>query len=78
MMTMVTQVQDNKHIIDFIKQVGMIWEKVNVMGGKRKQVVMSDSYRLICSEFGADDMGQTKFASYFSFYQTFSTKFKSQ
>ena len=39
---------------------------------------MSDAYRLNCSEFGADDMGQTKFASYFSFYQTFSAKFKTQ
>ena len=39
---------------------------------------MSEAYRLNCSEFGADDMGQTKFASYFSFYQTFSAKFKTQ
>ena len=74
----VTQAQNNEHITDFMKQVGTMWEKVTVLGGKRSRVVMSDAYRLNCSEFGPDDMGPTKFASYFSFYQTFTQKFKTQ
>ena len=44
------------------------WKNV---GEKRKQVGMYDAYRLNYSDFGAEGMGKTKFASYFSFYQSF-------
>ena len=52
-----------------------MWEKVQAQGGKRKQVVMADAYRLNCAEFGPDDMGSTKFTVYFSFYQTLTQAF---
>ena len=71
----VTQAQNNEHIIDQIKQVRKMWEKVKLMGGKRKQIVMADAFRLNCAEFGPEDMGATKFASYFAFYQTLSNDF---
>ena len=52
-----------------------MWEKVKLMGGKRKTVVMFVAYRLICAEFGPEDMKSTKFTVYFSFYQTFTSDF---
>ena len=71
----ITQAQNNEHIIDCIRQVGRMWEKVNALGGKRKKVVMSDAYRLNCAEFGAEDMKSTKFTVHFSFFQTFTSNF---
>ena len=56
-------------------KVGVMWEKVKVMGGKRKTAVMSDAYRLNCADFDPEDMGFAKFTMYFSFYQTFSSDF---
>ena len=58
----VTQAQNNEHIIDQIKQVRKMWEKVKLMGGKRKNIVMADAYRLKCAEFGQEDMGNKVFA----------------
>ena len=52
-----------------------MWEKVKLIGGKRKNIVMADAYRLNCAEFGLEDMGATKFASYFNFYQSLSNDF---
>ena len=66
----ITQAQNNEHIVDHIRQVGRMWEKVQAQAGKRKQVVMADAYRLNCAEFGPEDMGSTKFTVHFSFYQT--------
>ena len=37
------QAQNKEHITDYIKQIGMILEKVKVLGGKRRKVVMSDA-----------------------------------
>ena len=58
----ITQAQNNEHIVDHIRQVGRMWEKVQAQGGKRKNVVMADAYRLNCAEFGPEDMGSTKFS----------------
>ena len=71
----ITQAQNNEHIVDHIRQVGRMWEKVQAQGGKRKNVVMADAYRLNCAEFGPEDMGSTKFTVYFSFYQTLTQAF---
>ena len=54
----VTQTQNNEHMINQIKQVQKMWEKVKLMGGKRKSIVMADAYRLNCAEFGPENIGQ--------------------
>ena len=57
----ITQAQNNEHIIDYIRQVGRMWEKVNLIGG------MSDAYKRNCAELGAEDMKSTKVTAHFHF-----------
>ena len=35
----ITQAQNNEHIVDHIRQVGRMWEKVQAQGGKRKNIL---------------------------------------
>ena len=48
-----------------------MWEKVKLMGGKRKNIVMADAYRLNCAEFGPEDMGQQSFPVIFLFIRVY-------
>ena len=71
----ISQAHNEEKIVDLIRQVSTMWERVQETGGKRKKASMADAFRLNCIEFGDADMKATKFGVYFNFATLFSPQF---
>ena len=51
----ITQAQNDEKLIDYINQAKTMWERVQLLGGKRKKPTSADALRLIMEKFGEED-----------------------
>ena len=71
----ITQAQNDEKLIDYINQAKTMWERVQLLEGKRKKPTSADALRLNMEEFGEEDMKHTKFNAYFNFATVFAPSF---